>query len=372
MDGHDQKDVGMVTATLNQTAMFNVTDAVSIDQPLSQHADAAAIDSRNDDMDIELDHVEKLMRSSLNAPTDWPATQASLYHLDTQGSQLRARLALLSGMAFGASINHRIAAAAAAELIHNASLVHDDLCDGDEQRRNQAAVWKRYNPNVALCTGDMMLTAAFRAAMESDSSEHKLALVQLLTDRTSQVIAGQSIEIANPEQKPTDIPYPFTCRHLKKICLNDYLQATLAKTAPLIALPLEAGALGGKLTSGEHTTIRYFANAVGLAYQIIDDLDDVDITRVDGCQPDYFHDYHAWPQHWPSGSCLPEDPVASAMQRAVRHASAALSRAERLIEHFPDQLAGALTAILAKLRQQLAAHRQSIASHHHYYPGKPA
>jgi len=225
-----------------------------------------------------------------------------------------------------------------------------------------------------------MLTAAFRAALASDSSEHQLALVQLLTDRTSQVIAGQSIEIANPKdsaEKSSASAPPFAHKYQKEVRLTDYLQATLAKTAPLIALPLEAGALGGQLTSGEHDQIRYFANAVGLAYQIIDDLDDVDVTHLNGCQPDNFHDYHAWPQHWasyatPPSSSYPGSPVASTMQRAVRHASAALSRAERLIEHFPDQLANALAAILAKLRHQLVEHRQSIASHLHHYPGKSA
>ena len=365
----------MVTATLNQTSMFKTIDAVSIDQPLSQHADVSVTDSNYGDIDSELVRVGELMRNSLNGPVSWPATAASLYHLNTPGSQLRARLALLSGMAFGASINHRTAAAAAAELIHNASLVHDDLCDGDTQRRGQAAVWKHYNPNVALCSGDMMLTAAFRAALASDSSAHQLALVQLLTDRTSQVIAGQSIEIANPRkpvEKPSEYTDRFSIEHHKKIRLTGYLQATLAKTAPLIALPLEAGASGGKLTSGEHDQIRYFANAVGLAYQIIDDLDDVDITSLTNCQPDNFHDYHAWPQHWPPGSMHSGDPVANTMQRAVRHASAALSRAERLIKHFPDQLADALTAILAKLRQQLVEHRQSVATHFHHYSGKPA
>lgn len=385
MDGHDQKDVGMVTATPNQTAMFNVTGAVSIDQPLSEHTDTSVTDRAYGGIDSELVRVGELMRNSLNAPVSWPATAASLYHLNTQGSQLRARLALLSGMAFGASISHRTAAAAAAELIHNASLVHDDLCDGDAQRRGQAAVWKRYNPNVALCTGDMMLTAAFRAALASDSSEHQLALVQLLTDRTSQVIAGQSIEIANPTtstEKSSENTPQFSNKYQKKVCLTDYLQATLAKTAPLIALPLEAGALGGQLTSGEHDKIRYFANAVGLAYQIIDDLDDVDVTHLSDCQPNNFHGYHAWPQHWPPssthsgsthyGSICPSDPVASTMQRAVRHASAALSRAEMLIEHFPEQLVNALAAILAKLRQQLVEHRQSIAHHLHHYPGKSA
>lgn len=365
----------MVTATLNQTAIFNVTDTDVTYQLLPEVTNISAADNTYNDIDKDLISVSELMRSSLNAPVNWPATAASLYHLNTEGSQLRARLALLSGRAFGASTQHCIAAAAASELIHNASLVHDDLCDGDEVRRDQAAVWKHYNANVALCAGDMMLTAAFRAAMESDSSVHRLSLVELLTNRTSQVIAGQSIEVgASAEPSGTslnDTTYVIN-KPQNKVRLSDYLQATLAKTAPLIALPLEAGALGGQLTSEEHDHIRYFANAVGLAYQIIDDLDDVDVTHLNDCQPSTFHHYHAWPQHWPNKGSHLGDSVAITMQRAVRHASAALSRAETLIGHFPEQLAEALTAILAKLRHQLLEHHQSIANLLHRHLGKPA
>ncbi|MEA2117517.1 polyprenyl synthetase family protein [Halovibrio sp. HP20-50] len=331
----------MVTATLNQTANFNVDGG---NETMKTPSDTS-------DVDCELEQVNALMRNSLNAADHWPAQAASLYHLETGGSQLRARLALLSGRAFNASSAHRIAAAAASELIHNASLVHDDLCDGDSERRGQPAIWKRDNPGVALCTGDLLLTAAFRAALHSDQPEHSLALIQLLTERSGQVIAGQSIELASRGSHNPDYQHPS---------IAEYLQATLAKTAPLIALPLEAAAIGGDITEQQYAQLHRFAKAVGLAYQIIDDLDDIDVGCAQRLQPDYYHCYHAWPRHWPIRTQRLANPEAQAMRRATLHASAALARGETLIQCFPNALGVALQGVLAKLRRRLDEHRKTI------------
>lgn len=302
-------------------------------------------------IDAELDLVKGLMRESLGAPEAWPAVAASLYHLDTGGSYLRARFALMSGIAYGATLAHRTAAAAAAELVHNASLVHDDICDGDTSRRGQPCVWQRDNPAVALCSGDLMLTAAFRVALKSDCADHCMSLVKLLTDRISQVVAGQSIEVADP------------CSE-ERVTLSDYLEATLAKTSPLIALPLEAGATGGKLSATQHALLVRFANAVGLSYQIIDDLDDVNINVDSSHHYDTrtHHRYHAWTWHWSRRQKHTPFALRDTMQRALNHADAALTRAERLKAEFPTLLAHALNDIIGSLRQRLMAHQASIRS----------
>ncbi|RUR27195.1 polyprenyl diphosphate synthase [Vreelandella andesensis] len=351
-DGPVKKDVGMVTATPIQTANFNADGG---NETMKAPSNAS-------DVDRELEHVNALMRKSLNATDQWPAHAASLYHLETGGSQLRARLALLSGMAFKSSSAHRIAAAAASELIHNASLVHDDLCDGDSERRGQPSVWKRDNRGVALCTGDLLLTAAFRAALYSDQPKNSLALVQLLTERSGQVIAGQSIELAS--RGSNDIDFQRTTHHQRLVpSFTKYLQATLAKTAPLIALPLEAAALGGNITERQCEQLQRFAEAVGLAYQIIDDLDDLDSPCSQHLQPDHYHCYHAWPRHWPVRPQQLANPASQAMRRATRHASAALSRGDALIQRFPETLGVALKEVLATLRRRLDKHQMTMAAY---------
>lgn len=307
------------------------------------------LEATRQQVDEELILVKGLMRESLGAPDAWPAVAASLYHLDTGGSYLRARFALMSGIAYGATLAHRTAAAAATELVHNASLVHDDICDADTSRRGQPCVWQRDNPAVALCSGDLLLTAAFRVALRSDCADHCMSLVTLLTDRVSQVVAGQSIEVADP------------CSE-ERVNLNDYLEATLAKTSPLIALPLEAGATGGKLSAAQHALLLRFANAVGLSYQIIDDLDDVDMNADSLHHYDTrtHHRYHAWAWHWSRRKERTGFALRDTMQRALNHADAALARAERLKAEFPALLAHALDDIIDSLRQRLMAHQATI------------
>lgn len=347
----------MVNVTAHQTADFTVAEHIDAPSlaPRREKAPCAPADIL--DVDHELECVTSLMQASISAPASWPATQASLYHLDTGGSLLRARLALLSGQAYGASKAHRTAAAAAAELVHNASLVHDDLCDGDTKRRGKAAVWKRYNHHVAVCTGDLLLTTAFRAALESDRCEHRLALITLLTRQTSQVIAGQSIEVAPPAARQETARQAYD----NPPSLSAYLQATLAKTAPLIALPLEAGALGGTVSGEQRLLLQRFAGAAGLAYQIIDDLDDIDLACPSRSQPDAFHPYHAWPRHWPAGRPQSDDAGARAVQRAARHAASALARAEKITPCFPEGLGTTLRQMLADLQRRLLSHLHAAA-----------
>lgn len=337
--------------THRHTASPHLAEDNTASAPLSQQDSSSLerLDSTrlSQQIDEELDLVKGLMRESLGAPESWPAVAASLYHLDTGGSYLRARLALMSGMAFGASVAHRTAAAAATELVHNASLVHDDICDGDTQRRQQPAVWQRDNTAVALCSGDLLLTAAFRVALKSDSPDHSLLLIQRLTDRISQIVAGQSLEVARPASA-------------QPVSHQAYLQATLAKTSPLIVLPLEAGAAGGTLSDPQHALLLRFANAVGLSYQIIDDLDDVDVAAARHHVSTPHHRYHAWT--WHSSRQRGHTPAAwqETMRRAVRHADAALNRAERLKACFPSLLACALDDVIARLRGRLLTHMATI------------
>lgn len=335
--------------THRHTASSHLAEDITAPGPLSRQ-DSSSLERLDttrlsQQIDEELALVKGLMRESLGAPESWPAVAASLYHLDTGGGYLRARLALISGMAYGASVAHRTAAAAATELVHNASLVHDDICDGDTHRRGQPSVWQRDNAAVALCSGDLLLTAAFRVALKSDCPDHRLSLIQLLTDRISQTVAGQSIEVARPEAEPT-------------ISHQAYLQATLAKTSPLILLPLEAGATGGTIDEQQHALLLRFANAVGLSYQIIDDLDDVGTTFHDDLTT--HHRYHAWTWHRSRRRSHADRAWRDTMQRALKHADAALNRAERLKERFPPLLAQTLNDVIDQLHKRLLTHQATI------------
>lgn len=291
----------------------------------------------------ELELVRSLMKASLNGLMPGPANGAGVYQVQTGGSLLRARLALASGKAFNCSQNYRVAAAAACELIHNASLVHDDLWDGDQSRRLQPSVWKEFGPGVALCTGDLLLCAAFGVAADLSDPQQARLLSQQLAAMTSRVIIGQSIEIA-----------PVRSESLPS--LRAYLEATMAKTVPLIQLPLMTGAVAGEADDVVRDCIHHLAGAIGLAYQIIDDLDDLGTGRQ------ALHPFHAWHHHGPLG----QNGSQSRIERATRHALASLERAKRqlarLEERLPVSLSPTLQPLLSTLEQRALAHCQPIRS----------
>lgn len=283
------------------------------------------------------DHINRLMPG--------PATAAGSYQVETGGSLLRARLALASGRAFGCSPNFRIAAGAACELIHNASLVHDDLLDRDETRRGSVTVWKRFGDGVALCAGDLLLCAAFGVAADLENPEESRLLSQNLADQTGRVIVGQSVELATFGNDPAPR-------------LRAYLEATKAKTVPMIELPLKTGAVAGGADLSVQIRIRRLASSIGLAYQIIDDLDDLHLTRP------VLHPYHAWHFHR-HRSGHPD----RRMRRAMQHAIAALNRAKRVLDEVeeiePDVrkfLTPTLNPLLTKLEQRALAHSRHFPS----------
>jgi geranylgeranyl diphosphate synthase type II len=310
----------------------------------------SAQSAANSNHTLELDQVRALMLDTLQDVMEGPANHAGQYQVRTGGSLLRARLALASCRSFECSREYALAAAAACELIHNASLVHDDLLDGDLLRRGQPTVWKRHGEGVALCAGDLLLCTAFAVAAGLENAKQAHSLTQYLAAMASRVIVGQSVETAPKE--PSALPR-----------LRAYLNATRAKTVPLIQLPLMVGAIATNAEPIVRHTIKRFAEAVGLAYQIIDDLDDLtdlpEAQRCDGSKAAPFHPFHAWHHH----AGRQADSPALRVHRATRHALASLQRArrqlERLERHLSRSITPTLTPLLMTLENRAQAHRHA-------------
>ena len=116
-------------------------------------------------------------------------------HLGAGGKRLRARLAIAACQALGGRAEDAIDWAAAVELLHNASLVHDDIQDGDRTRRGKPALWARYGPAQAINTGDVLLMLPFRA-LRTYPAEVQAALVQILAEYGESTARGQIRELA--------------------------------------------------------------------------------------------------------------------------------------------------------------------------------
>lgn len=181
-------------------------------------------------------------------------------HLETGGKRLRAKLALSACEALGGRADHAVDWAAAVELLHNASLVHDDIQDGDRMRRGKAALWARYGSPQAINAGDLLLMLPFRA-LARYPADQQVALVQILAEYAERTVRGQISE-----------------RDLTASTAGDwgaYFDAVAEKTGTLFALPVR-GAAELASVSTEHATelARTFAS-IGVLYQLQDDLLDL-------------------------------------------------------------------------------------------------
>lgn len=190
--------------------------------------------------------------------------QASLYHLNTGGGMWRAKLAMACAGELRVGDTDALALAAACELVHQASVVHDDVQDEAPLRRGQMSVGARFGAPVAICVGDHFLMAAFRALADATDGA---ALTRLFARRITNMASGQA-EGFSPELWQTMTP-------------DHYLSIVEAKAGAMIALPVEAAAVLGGLGADDIRRGGRCACAMGVAYQITDDVADVaqDLAR---------------------------------------------------------------------------------------------
>jgi len=288
--------------------------------------------------------VDQRMIDALALLRPTPAREAAIYHLQTGGHRMRARLALAS--AAGQLDPHdSTAAAAACELLHNASLIHDDISDDDLYRRGQASVRSVYGDDVALCAGDLLLTVAYQIAAGIRDSGTTQRMMAAMADCTARVIGGQSVELAGRE------------RH-QAVSRADYLAATREKTAPLIELALNVGGHNEGAVGHSAACGRALAAAIGLAYQILDDLDDLQTAS----DVDRLHPLHAWRHHQPPGGGSDDNRPAT-LERCLRHVRAALARAERLSGYLAAPLARDVRELLQRLDDQSRIVARRVLTH---------
>lgn len=184
------------------------------------------------------------------------------YHLGTGGKRLRALLPVLLAETLQEDVARVYPFAAACEMLHNATLVHDDVQDGDTVRRGHPTVWAKYSVPQAINLGDAMYFYAMLCLDRLNTTDdRRWQLARLLLQSTTRVIDGQVKEFLLKDQP---LPTPA-----------DYLQMIQAKTAALFALPLVgSGILYGAppvlLEALEQSAIH-----LGVVFQLQDDLLDL-------------------------------------------------------------------------------------------------
>ena len=174
------------------------------------------------------------------------------------GKAIRPALTLLCAQAVGGVPADAVGAAVAVELVHNFSLIHDDVMDCDEMRRHRPTTWFVFGVNAAILSGDAMMAAAFQALVAGNGVDDPAAAVDTLAQCIGDLCEGQSADLSFEERSDVDV--------------DEYLSMTRGKTGALLGASCELGALMGGADQPRREALRRFGEHLGLAFQLVDDL----------------------------------------------------------------------------------------------------
>lgn len=218
--------------------------------------------------------------SSLLPETDLaeaPLFDAMRYAALGGGKRLRPFMVLESARVFGVDQGRARRVAAAAEFVHCYSLVHDDLpaMDNADTRRGKPALHKAYDEATAILAGDALLTIAFEILSDPETHEDPRVRIELVANLAGAIgmhgmVGGQMLDLIG-EKKEFDVG---TISRMQRM-----------KTGKLIAFCCEAGAILGKANPAHRQSLRNYAHDLGLAFQVTDDLLDVQGSEEETGKP---------------------------------------------------------------------------------------
>ena len=179
------------------------------------------------------------------------------YILSLGGKRIRPALMLMACNLYNEKVEKAVRPAIGIELFHNFTLLHDDLIDEAEKRRNQLTVHKKWNTNTAILSGDAMLIMAYQLIAETLHPLLKTVL-DLFTQTALEICEGQQYDM------------DFEMR--QNVSEEEYIEMIRLKTAVLLACCLKAGALIGGASEEDAAILYQFGILIGIAFQLQDDL----------------------------------------------------------------------------------------------------
>jgi len=196
------------------------------------------------------------------ADNSHPDLRAAVEHLlAAGGKRIRPTLGILIGNMLGAPLEKLVTLGAAVELLHTATLVHDDLIDGSLLRRGMATLNARWSPPATVLTGDFLFA---RAAISAAETDH-LPLMKLFSETLATIVNGELTQM-------------FTSRGL--INRDNYYKRIYAKTASLFEMTSRAAAMVSPVDESVVESMRDLGYQIGMAFQIVDDILDFDGEQV--------------------------------------------------------------------------------------------
>jgi geranylgeranyl diphosphate synthase type I len=179
---------------------------------------------------------------------------------EAQGKRLRPILALLAGENCGIPTEDMFPFSSAIELLHNFSLIHDDIEDHDERRRGRETVWKLWGIPQAINTGDLMFSLATQSMLRANGSvseTHLLAAVQAFHETCRKLTIGQYLDMK--------------FEGMSSVSTQEYIEMITGKTATLLGFCFAIAPIAAGKSVEKIDLSRKFGETVGLAFQIQDD-----------------------------------------------------------------------------------------------------
>jgi len=210
--------------------------------------------------------IDQRLSSALKDRKPSELYEPASYILDSSGKRLRPLLVILSAKAVGGKPKHVYNAAVAVEMLHNFTLVHDDIMDNADLRRGNLTLHKKYNLNTAILAGDSLLAVAYEFLLKDCRVNAKEALTAF-TRGLVEVCEGQSLDTE------------FETR--KNVSLDEYIEMIRKKTAALAQMCCELGAYLVNGSTQDIKALSDYGKYLGIAFQIQDDLLDITADKVE-------------------------------------------------------------------------------------------
>src|SRR5689334_6149426 len=224
-------------------------------------------------IEIMLPEIEKelqLQVARLNLKDSLPFHEMLTYHMgwtgegagaEATGKRIRPLMVLLTTASCGAEWRSALPAAAAVELVHNFSLVHDDVQDNSDKRRGRPTVWKKWGVPMAINAGDALFVIANQAILDLEKSLPASTVVRaasILNNTCLELTRGQYLDMSYEQHSDLKIA--------------DYWPMISGKTSALLSACTHIGALIGGADEQAQESYRSFGHGLGLAFQVQDDV----------------------------------------------------------------------------------------------------
>ena len=215
-------------------------------------------------MNSEIEKITNYLKVSIQE-YQFPEAPKNLYDpltyfIQLGGKRIRPLLTLMAVECFASEKENAIHAALSVEFFHNFSLIHDDIMDKAPLRRTQKTVHEKWNSNIAILSGDVLLVKAYQE-LTKQNSEHIPLLMHTFNKMAIEVCEGQQMDM------------DFETR--MDVTIDEYIEMIRLKTSVLLGAALEMGAIIANASEDDRSLIYHFGVNIGIAFQIQDDILDL-------------------------------------------------------------------------------------------------